>query len=268
MGAAVFVASQVLHIPFNLWALSPGIERLGLSNAQSGLNLVFVAILYGLSAGVFEEVARYIAYRIWLKDSRNWKSVLMFGAGHGGIEAIILGGLAAYALIQAFVLKDADLTTIVPVEQVELAAAQLEAYWSVPWYLALMGAVERVGAICFHLSASILVLQAFTRKNKRWLGAAILWHTLLDAFAVYSIQVWGVIVTEGIVILLGLVSILIVWSLRDSPKDEDQANLPPQPPQTELEQAQLSTENLEDSRYLYLMQVISWQRIPTKSLRS
>jgi len=168
MGAIVFVASQVLHIPFNLWLLSPGIERLGFATAQTGMGLVIVAVLYGLSAGVFEELARYFAYRYWVKDARNWSAGLMFGAGHGGIEAILLGALATYGLIQALLYMNADLTTIVPADQVELAAAQLEAYWSLPWYLAIMGAVERVGAICIHLSASILVLQVFSRRNHLW----------------------------------------------------------------------------------------------------
>lgn len=268
IGALVFVASQVLHIPFNLWVLNPGIERLGLASAQAGLNLIIVAIIYGLSAGMFEEFARYFAYRFWVKDARTWKAGMMFGVGHGGIEAIMLGALAGYALIQALVYRNADLAAIVSPEQLELAVSQLEAYWSTPWYLSIMGAVERIGAICFHLSASVLVLQAFRRKNKWWVFAAIGWHTLLDAVAVYGIQVWGVLVTEALILLFGLVSLLMIWLLRDSHEDEDQTNLPPQPPQTESVPAAHSQEKLEDSRYLYLMQVISWQRHSTKTLRS
>jgi len=241
---------------------------LGLADASAGLGLVIVAILYGLSAGVFEELARYLAYRFWVKDARSWKAGLMFGAGHGGLEAIILGALAGYALVQALVYRNADLTTVVPPEQMELAVAQLEAYWSTPWYLSIMGAVERIGAICFHLSASILVLQAFKRENNLWVLAAIGWHTLLDAVAVYGIQVWGVLVTEALILLFGLVSLLMIWLLRDSHEDEDQTDLPPQPPQTESVSPDLSQEKLEDSRYLYLMQVISWQRHSTKTLRS
>ena len=71
--------------------------------------MAVVAVFYGLSAGLFEEIARYLTYRFWLKDSQNWKSGLMFGAGHGGIEAMILGALALLSLIQAYVLRDADL---------------------------------------------------------------------------------------------------------------------------------------------------------------
>ncbi|MEW6403090.1 MAG: YhfC family glutamic-type intramembrane protease [Chloroflexota bacterium] len=216
IGALTFIGSQVLHIPFNAWALSPAVARLGLAGAQDGLRLVALAILYGLSAGVFEETARYLSFRFWIKEARDGKSALMFGAGHGGIEAMILGVLALYALIQAVVLREADLTAILPPEQIQLAQSQLQAYWSLPWHLALMGAVERVGALCFHLSASVLVLQAFTRRNALWIGAAIAWHTVINAVALVSVQYWGVSITEGIVLLLGALSIAFVFLLCDN----------------------------------------------------
>jgi len=220
IGAATFVGSQVLHIPFNTWVLSPGVTRLGLAGSQSGLRLAALAVLFGLSAGIFEETSRYLVYRYWLQDARNRKSALMFGAGHEGVEAILFGALALYALIQALVLREADLTTILPPEQIQLARSQLESYWAIPWHLALMGAVERVGALCFHLSASVLVLQAFTRRNVLWVGAAVSWHTVINALAVFCAQSWGVIITEGVVLLFGAVSIVLVFLLRDRPGEQ------------------------------------------------
>ncbi len=250
IGAVAFVASQVLHIPFNHWVLSPGIERLGLSGAESGIRLVTLAVFYGLSAGVFEESARYLAYRFWLKEEKNWKSALMLGAGHGGIEAILLGALALYALIQALVLRGADLATILPPEQIELARSQLQTYWSLPWHLAVMGAVERVGALCFHLSASVLVLQAFTRRNLLWVGGAIIWHTTINAVALFSIQVWGIYVTEGIVLFLGVLSVVLVIVLRDPHNGQMPPSFPPPTPSAASGKPVQSEENLEDSRYV------------------
>ena len=249
IGAITFVASQVFHIPFNQWVLAPGVDRLGLSSAEGGIELVILFVLYGLSAGIFEETARYLTYRFWLKDRRDWKSALMLGAGHGGVEAIILGALALYALIQAFVLRGSDLATILPPEQIQLAQSQLGTYWSMPWHMALMGAVERVGALCFHLSASVLVLQAFVRRNNLWVGAAILWHTALNAVALLALQVLGVYVSEAFVVLFGLVSIVIVFLLRDGPKEQENGLSAPPTPELVVERPVLSEENLEDSRY-------------------
>ena len=161
LGAAIFVFSQVLHIPFNIWVLNPFLKNVGLDFPQQGWPLILLAIFYGLSAGLFEEIARYLGFRFWLKEDRTWKDSIMYGAGHGGIEAILLGILAFIAFFQLSALRNIDLSTVVPAEQLSLAQTQIDAYWSAPWYVSLFGALERVAAISFHISASVLVLQAF-----------------------------------------------------------------------------------------------------------
>jgi uncharacterized membrane protein YhfC len=231
VGAITFVASQIFHLPFNGWVLSPLVTRLGLTETHSGLPLLVFALVFGLSAGVFEELARYVVYRFWLRDVRSWRGALMFGAGHGGIEAILLGGLAVYALLQAVAYRGADLSAVVPPEQLSQVEAQLNVYWSLPWYLVLLGAFERLFAICFHLSASVLVLQALIRRSPMWVGFAILWHTLLDAVALFGIERWGPYVTEGVIGLLAAASIVIVLALRKpsgagAGDDEEDALLP------------------------------------------
>ncbi|HBX70037.1 MAG TPA: hypothetical protein DEH25_11850 [Chloroflexi bacterium] len=253
VGALTFVASQVFHIPFNAWILNPLLKKLDLQISDPVLQLAVVALLLGLSAGVFEEVSRYLVYRFWLvaKSDRTWRSALMFGAGHGGIEAIILGVLGLYAFVQLVAYRNADLSAIVTPEQLDLAKLQVETYWSLPWYAALLGAVERAAAICFHLSATVLVLQAFRRKNIFWLFLAIGWHTILDAVAVFGAQSWGTYVTEGLIVSLGLLGLVIVFLLREPAEIQDV--LSPEdtePAQIEIQPQKPSIETLEDSRYV------------------
>lgn len=253
IGAIAFIASQVLHIPFNFLVLNPLLGKLGLSISQTGMQLAIVAVFYGLSAGVFEEGARYIFYRFWLKKDtdRTWNSAVMFGAGHGGSEAIILGVLALMALVQMVVLRDVDLSTQVPADQLELAKMQVETYWAQPWYAVLLGSVERVAAISFHISASVLVLQAFRRRNIIWLFLAIGWHTLLDAVAVFGMQTWGAYVTEALVFGMGILSIVFILLLREpiaSPEDEQTQIIEEILP--EIEPQKPSSDHLEDSRYV------------------
>ncbi len=253
IGAVTFVGSQILHIPFNFWVLNPLLENFGLSITQTGIQLVIVAVLYGLSAGVFEEVARYVVYRFWLKKQkeRTWQSALMFGAGHGGIEAIIFGVLAGVSLIRLLALRDADLSTLFPADQLEIAREQVAMYWSLPWYGALLGAIERVSAICFHISATVLVLQAFRRRNILWLGAAIAWHTILDAVAVYAGQTWNVYVTEALVGVMGILSVVIIFLLRE-PSETSGEPLPELEVLSldEIEVNEISVDKVEDSRYV------------------
>ncbi|MBE9525166.1 MAG: YhfC family intramembrane metalloprotease [Chloroflexi bacterium] len=249
IGVVTFIGSQVLHIPFNLWVLSPFLEKMGWNGVQSGISLAFTAMLLGLSAGVFEEAARYIVFRTWLKEKRDWCSALMFGAGHGGVEAIIVGILALATLIQIMTLRGADLSAVVPADQIELARAQIEAFWALPGYAVLLGALERASAISLHLGATVLVLQAFRRKQIRWLFAAIAWHAALDAVAVYGIQTWGMYITEALILLMAVISLVFVFKLRDPCEQRFDTIDPPQQVQVGPLPSVVLDERLDESRY-------------------
>lgn len=253
IGVMTFILSQVGHIPFNFLVLNPLVDRWG-PDTQIPIELVAYALLYGLSAGLFEEVTRYLGYKLWIKRERNWESALMYGTGHGGIESILLGGVVLYGFIQAIALRNVDLITVIDPEEVEATRAQLTVYWAAPWHLAVLGAVERLSTIVFHISASVLVLQSFIRKNILWIILAIFWHTLLDAVAVFASQTWNPYITELIILGMGLLSLVIIVILRP-PRDKDSD-------ENELEEAKWqignelpgklippSEESLEDSRY-------------------
>ena len=257
IGAVTFIASQVLHLPFNAFVLAPLLDHFGFSVLQVGFPLVVTALAAGLSAGIFEEGARYLVYRTWLRKERSWREALMFGLGHGGAEAIIFGGLATYALIQLIALRGEDLASVVAVDRVADVAAQLEMYWNMPWYDALLGAVERVFALTIHIGLAVLMIQAFTRKQVRWGVAAVMWHTLIDAGAVFAAQRWDIYIAEGFVALAAIISLVIILVLRDSPMDSRGSgsnqveDLPPSAiPILAKEVEDITREQVEDSRFM------------------
>ncbi len=213
-GAATFVASQIVHIPLNSGLTALFTYRI-LPAPPVAWRLPFNAVVLGLTAGLCEEIARYLVYRYWIKSARTWREALMFGAGHGGIEAILFGGLAGVAFVQFVTLRNADLSTLpLTAQQVVTLREQITAYWAAPWYATLLGAVERAFTLCFHLSAAVMVLQAFRRKNLLWLGAAILWHAAADAFAVFVVGTWGVYWAEAVVGAFGAASLAILFALK------------------------------------------------------
>lgn len=214
-GGVVFVASQILHLPFNSRVLVPLLDDLGWMRASTISQQVGLALALGFSAGMFEETARYLALRWWRQDLRSWAEGLMFGAGHGGTEAILLGLLALNAFLSAVAFRDSGLSGVVPPEVLEPVQAQLEAYWALPWYAALLGAVERMFTLVFHIAASLLVLQVFTRGGLRWLAAAVLWHTLIDAAAVFAAANWDIYAAEVVLLVFAGLSALMMWRLRD-----------------------------------------------------
>jgi uncharacterized membrane protein YhfC len=44
--------------------------------------------------------------------------------------------------------------------------------WQIQPFVPLAGSLERIAALVMHISVTVLVLQAFTRKNTTWLAAA------------------------------------------------------------------------------------------------
>ena len=246
-GAATFVLSQVFHIPFNGWVLSPLLE----SFAGESYALLLTSVLLGLSAGVFEEVARYVALRFAVRDVRAWRTGLMFGAGHGGVEAVLLGFLSLYTVMQLVTLSGEAAPVVlasVPLEDVARVQAQVAAFWALPWYAVLLGALERLFAICFHLSAALLVMRSFRRGGLAWLAAAILWHALLDASVVYVSSVWGIYWAEAALGVLTLASVGIIYALREGAADGPGGDPEPQD-LLELDRVDVSREQINSSRY-------------------
>ena len=219
IGAATFVLSQVGHIPFNGWVLNPRVQAfLGTEPAAAGFGrILLVALLFGLSAGLFEETARYLVYRFWIPEARIWRDGMMFGAGHGGLEAIILGALALQSLANIYLIHTGQAGQLVTPEQADqLAAAQTQvaALLNGPWYNLLVGGIERILTICTHLALALLVLQTFVRGRWYWLAAAIGWHMLSNTVAVMgSFLGWTPLGVEGALSLVALGSLAIIRAL-------------------------------------------------------
>jgi len=247
-GALTFIGSQVLHLPFNGLVLNPRLAALGFGERGLSGTLVLSAVLLGLSSGVFEEGARFLVLRFWQRSARSWRDSLMFGAGHGGTEAILVGALALVAFFQALAYRNTDLSQILPADQVATAAAQMEAYWTAPWPIALLGAAERAFSLVAHLSLSAMVMRAFTHRNAGWLGAAIGWHALINTLAVIALSTVSPVATEGLIGLTAGVSVGILFALREPPV---LASLEPGKPLAEITpaQANLAGARLEDSKY-------------------
>ena len=254
IGGATFIVSQIFHLPFNSYVLNPIIGSIQNSLPAPAGSLAG-ALMLGLSAGVFEECARYGMFRWWLQDKRSWRVSVLAGAGHGGVEAIILGGLVLYVFINLVALRHADLSKMnLTPDQLTAAQQQIQAYWGLHWYDTLLGAVERIFTIPFHIMASVLVVQVFTRRPGQqqlgWLGLAILLHTIMDASSVFLIQYWSAYAVEAMLGGLAIVDIFIIFALRQpEPEEPGETPTPKLPPVFAPEPVQETSDNLDNTRY-------------------
>ena len=184
--------------------------------------------LAAVTAGLFEEGGRYGGYRLlWRQEEKTWRRALMYGVGHGGLESILLvGGLTIAGLVNVIVLSNMDVSKL-PITgeqlaQVQAAKAQIEA---MPWWLPLLGGVERILAMSVQVSLSVLVLQCFLRGSLKWLWAAIGYHALVDFVAPLLNHLIGtgkgmgpeVLWVEALVAVFALLSLLLTLRLRGRP---------------------------------------------------
>jgi len=200
VGAAGFllfamVLEQILHF----FVLRPGADGSVALRQQP-----FLYMLYGaLAAGVFEETARFISFHILKKRCDGFGTALKHGIGHGGLEAVIIGGaslVSAMALAAMFNSVGAEgLSTMgaLVLEQAQAIAAQ-------PPVLFLVSGAERLMALGIHISLSVVVYYAVYKPRKLWLfPLAVLLHALADCPAALfqAGVITSVWVVEGIVFL-------------------------------------------------------------------
>jgi uncharacterized membrane protein YhfC len=170
-----------------------------------------MAIAAGLSAGLCEEIARYLMLRYGLRRARSFREAVQFGVGHGGIEAIIMGVLVVVALGVMLALRWLPPGALGG----EDVAAAADVYWSSSWDKAVLGGVERVVAITSHVAMSVMVMRAVVRQRIGWLFAAIGSHAAIDAFAVWGMSRFGVYGTEAGAAVFALAFAAAIWAMRD-----------------------------------------------------
>jgi len=164
-------------------------------------------LFLGFTAGIFEETARLIFFKLFLKDHYQLYDGLAFGLGHGGIEAMLLVGLNAIAYLILNPLGKAGLETT---DSLSILA----------------GGIERIFAITYHVGATLLILYGI-RQGKSILFTlfAILLHGILDSGSIILLDVlhfsnWWVEIClmffSTFVLLIGLRLFGVRWKKKSS----------------------------------------------------
>ncbi len=222
VGALAFALSQL----FTRVPLVQGLQYLFREplKASEALRTGWIVAM-SLTAGLFEETARLIAFKYPLKDFRRWRDAVGFGLGHGGLEsAVLIGGLAILGLVNVVVLSrmDVDALPLQPeqLEQIRAAKAQVTA---MRWWEPLLGAYERALAMIVHVAMSVLVLQRFLRGQRRWYWLAVGFHSGVNLAAVTVMRAAGAVAAEGVLTVLSLAALALILRLRPAGEDARQA---------------------------------------------
>lgn len=235
-GALIFFVFQVItRVPAVIILQNVFARQL---QASTTLLITWLAIL-AITAGLFEEVGRYVGYRFLMRrEEKTWNKAVMYGIGHGGLESMLLiGGSQLLTLINILALMsilNANPAAL-PAAQHAQILRQFAVLNTQPIWSPLLGAWERLWTLPVHIALSVMVLQVFRRNNLGWLWLAILAHAIVDFTAVIVVQVLGAslgvsLLVEGIVAIFGLVAIWIIWRLRDHDNSSHAAESPTEPP--------------------------------------
>ena len=209
IGAATFflfamVLEQILHAV----VLGVGGERI------TG-NIWIYGLYGGLAAGLFEEVGRFVAMRFAMKKQLDLPNALMYGVGHGGIEAILIVGLASVSnLVTSIMINAGTLeASLGALDQAtkEATLTQLSALWTTPSYQFFLSGIERIVAVTLHIALSVLVFQAVKLGKKRYWFLAFAIHVGVDFATVIAANYLNLVLVEVMlaVLVAGVVALTI-----------------------------------------------------------
>ena len=174
-------------------------------------NTWYYALYGGLAAGLFEETGRFLAMKFLLKKEPSTAlPAIAYGAGHGGVEMLLLYGVTMVSSIAlAVMINTGQADTILAAAPAE-AQAQVQAQFSqlqdADAGSYLYGIWERISALILQLALSVIVWTA-VRKGGKWLWlfpAAILLHFLVDALAVVLSKSVGLAAVEAVIFAMAI----------------------------------------------------------------
>ncbi|MEI5988866.1 hypothetical protein A5881_000353 [Enterococcus termitis] len=193
LGSLTFIIFQVmLRIPLLQLLSKNSIEF----NLFQSLHPILYILFLAITAGIFEEVGRYLIMKYCLKKKDSFQTAIFFGLGHGGIEAFLFLGMNAiiYFFTTSSDIMNGDF---------------------------LWGSLERIIAIILHVELSIIVMKSVKEHNNKYLWLAIILHGMIDSI-ITIVQFFGgqsLILTESIfgvsVVCLGFYSMKLKkeWSV-------------------------------------------------------
>lgn len=180
---------------------------------------LYYALYGGLAAGIFEETGRFLAMKTLLKPYYGKDgTALMYGAGHGGVEVLLILGIGMLNnLIYAILCNTGHLELLTaPLTEAQQIQFQgvIDQLVSVSPLTFLAAPFERISAVILHIALSVLVWLSVTRKKFWMFPLAIFLHFVMDAGAVLLSKTGiGTLLTELVIFAFSCLVSFVAWKL-------------------------------------------------------
>ena len=219
MGVFILFALVLESLLHNLILLTPvGQKIFG--------NMWLYALYGGAAAAIFEETGRIFAAKTFLRRQNDAENAYMYGAGHGGVEALFVGvvsqisNLSLAATINAG--KAGELLSTLSGAQYDSALAQLRALCGESPAFFLAG-YERILAVATHICMSMLLFRGLREHKARLVVLCYVLHFALDAILVLINKAFGMIAAEAFCTVFVLLVVLVTAKLAPLPKKDEEA---------------------------------------------
>ena len=200
--AAFFVSQVVIRLPILNALADVGWYQ----DFMLRFPLLALFLIGGLSAGLFEEGARFGGVHI-LKKQRTFKDAVSFGLGHGLCEVIFLVGLLHInniVLAIAINVGGGLLAAIAAGMTPELLESITQQMVELSPWLIYYGVFERVCAVIAHIFFTVLVFKSVVERKAAYFILAILTHALFNFVIVglgSQVGLWAAFVSMTVMAL-------------------------------------------------------------------
>ena len=189
-------------------------------------NMWLYALYGGAAAALFEETGRIFAAKTFLRRRNDPENAFMYGAGHGGVEALYIGvvtqisNLSLAATINAG--KAGELLSTLSGAQYDAAAEQLKALCGESPAFFLAG-YERLLAIAVHICLSLILFRGLREGRGALVVLSYVLHFALDFILVLINSSFGAIPAEAFCTVFTLLVVLLTVKLAPLPKKAEEA---------------------------------------------
>ena len=193
-------------------------------------NPLLYAVYGGLTAGIFEEFGRFFCMMTVMKRFMYQReNSIIYGIGHGGIEAVILG---SFTMLQNLMIAIA-LNDYGSVEAYASQSGSPEAAASVtsllnilidtPASSYILSGIERMAALVLQIALSVLVYKAVVRKKYAYILIPVVLHALVNVIAAFyqTGLITNLLLLEAIVVIYAIVVAIFAYRQYQSLRYEE-----------------------------------------------
>ena len=189
-------------------------------------NPLLYMLYAAFAAGIFEETARLLGFKflIRVRENESRDTGISYGLGHGGIEAVLIGGLTMISnLVVSIMLNLGALNSITAAMNSQQLAAfnvGVSTLTQSASYIFLIPGIERAVALLLQVSLSLFVLKAVSERKWQYFLLAILLHAGVDFVAVMFQRgyIQSMLLMEGIVAILAVIIAIAAFKAYKKPE--------------------------------------------------